>query len=107
MSAYVDLMCGTRGLMAANDGELQGLIDRALRDMISDTFNQAKNAEAKRGITIDLQLVRINDDVNVAWKVTPKPAPYERMPEKEKVIKGQTALFPDADSETGEVISGV
>lgn len=104
MSAFVSLTCDTKELMLANDGELQDLIDRALRDMVTDTFNKAKNKEAKRGIVVDLQLIRIDETINIAWKVTPKPASYERMPQKEKAIEGQTALFPDADPETGEVI---
>ena len=104
MSAFVSLNCDTKELLEANYGELQDLIDRALRDMVTDTFNKAKNKEAKRGIIIDLQLVRIDETISIAWKVTPKPASYERMPQKEKPIEGQTALFPDADPETGEII---
>ena len=73
--------------------------------MVLDSFSKYKDKKAKRGIVIELQLVRIDEQVNVSWKVTPKPAAYEKLPEKGgPVHKDQIALLPEADPETGEVI---
>lgn len=105
MSAFLDLTCGVSDILQANNNELADLIDTALHDMVSDSFSRYKNTSAKRGISIDLQIVRIDDMVNVSWKVTPKPAAYEKLPEKGgSVHNDQIALLPDADPETGEVI---
>ena len=105
MSAFFDLTCTVDDILQANKDELKDLINTALHDMVSDSFNRYKNASAKRGISIDLQIIRIDDMVNVSWKVTPKPAAYEKLPEKGGPVHvGQMALLPDADPETGEVI---
>lgn len=105
MSAYMDLNFTADDLLEANNNELNDLLNKALRDMVLDSFSKYKDKTAKRSIVIDLQLVRFDEQVNVSWKVTPKPAAYEKLPEKGgPVHKDQIALLPDADPETGEVI---
>ena len=109
MSAYIDLNAKTKDILDANGGELTTLIDKAIFDMISDTMSRYKDSSAPRKITIELALVRIDDQVNASWKVTPKPAPYEKIPEPKgpKVPDGQTALeldAPEADPATGEIL---
>lgn len=109
MSAYVELNATTKEVFEANNYELTQLVDKALFDMIHDTFSRFKDPNAPRKIVIDLTLIRINEDLNVTWKVTPKPAPYEKKPElkPEPVPEGQTTLEldePEVDEKTGEVI---
>lgn len=110
MSAYVELNATTKEVFKANNDELTQLVDKALFDMIHDTFSRFKDPSAPRKITIDLTFVRIDDEVNVTWKVTPKPAPYEKKPEPKSkpVPQGQTSLglenASEIDEKTGEVI---
>lgn len=100
MAAFTNLSVEIDDLLEIKDDELRTLINHAITDMISDTVNRYKDQTAKRKITIDLELSRIDTQLYVGWKVTPKPAPYERKPEEAKIPEGQTSLFND---ETGEV----
>lgn len=110
MSAFVELNAKTEDILQANDRELTQLIDKALFDMIYDTMSRYKDVYAPRKITIDLTLVRIDDEqVSITWKVKPTPAPYEKKPEPKHlpVLEGQTTLdldAPEIDEKTGEVI---
>lgn len=107
MSAYIELTAKTEDILEANNGELRQIIDKAVFDMISDTMSRFKNNSAPRKITINLELVRIDEIVNVKWKVDTRPAAYEKTPEDKspKVPKGQTELaLDDSDPITGEII---
>ncbi|MBR2752827.1 MAG: hypothetical protein IKE02_03815 [Lachnospiraceae bacterium] len=100
MAAYTDLGIKIDDLLSINGDELRILINHAITDMITDTMSRYKDKNAKRKITIDIELSRIDTQLYVGWKVTPKPAPYERKPEEAKIPEGQTSLF---NEETGEV----
>lgn len=100
MAVYTDLEIKIDDLLSINGDELRILINHAITDMISDTVSRYKDVKAKRKITIDLELSRIGTQLYVGWKVTPKPAPYERKPDEAKVPEGQASIF---DEETGEV----
>ncbi len=100
MAAYTDLGIKIDDLLSINGDELRILINHAITDMITDTMSRYKDKKAKRKITIDIELSRIDTQLYVGWKVTPKPAPYERKPEETKIPEGQTSLF---NEETGEV----
>ena len=84
------------------DGELETLINKALTDMVIDTMSLFKNAKDPRKITIELSLVKFNDEsIAVDFKVTPKAAPYTQVPEKqEKIADGQLSIY---DELTGEM----
>ena len=80
-------------ILVANDGEIRDIVDRSLQDMVADTFSLYKDPEAKRAVVVEISLVRLgNEGMYVDAKVSPKPAPYTRKPEKPKVAKGQTSL---------------
>lgn len=101
MAVYTDLEIKIDDLLSINGDELRILINHAITDMISDTVSRYKDLKAKRKITIDIELSRIGTRLYVGWKVTPKPAPYERKPEETKIPEGQTQM--QFDEETGEV----
>ena len=90
-------------ILGANDGELAELLDRALRDMVTDTFSRQKDPEKPRKVKLDLKLTRIgnSDDVHIEWCVTPIPAPYERRAE-DRVPDGQQSLQFDENGEISE-----
>lgn len=101
MAAFTNLSVEIDDLLEIKDDELRTLINHAITDMISDTVNRYKDQTAKRKITIDIELSRVDTQLYVGWKVTPKPAPYERKPEEPKIPEGQTQM--QFDEETGEV----
>jgi len=91
-------------ILVANDGEIRDIVDKSLYDMVTDTFSLYKNPEAKRAVVVEISLVRLgNEGMYVDAKITPKPAPYTRKPEKPKVAKGQTSM--DEFDEFGELKS--
>ena len=86
------------------DGELETLINKALTDMVIDTMSLFKNAKDPRKITIELSLVKFNDEnIAVDFKVTPKAAPYTQVPEKqEKIADGQLSIYDELTGEMSE-----
>lgn len=96
---YVPITANIRDVL---DGDLEALINKALTDMVIDTMSLFKNAKDPRKITIDLSLVKFNDEnIAVDFKVTPKAAPYTQVPEKqEKIADGQLSIY---DELTGEM----
>ena len=96
---YVPITANIRDVL---DGDLEALINKALTDMVIDTMSLFKNAKDPRKITIELSLVKFNDEnIAVDFKVTPKAAPYTQVPEKqEKIADGQLSIY---DELTGEM----
>lgn len=89
----------------ANDRETGAIIDKALADMITDTFSKYKDIKSKRSVAIELSIERVNNEsIRVDAKVTPKPAPYTQRPEtsKEKVAPGQVTIDEIIDAEVVE-----
>lgn len=95
-----DLAIKIDDLLSINGDELRILINHAITDMITDTVSRYKDQKAKRKITVDIELSRMDEQLFISWKVTPKPAPYERKPDEPKIPEGQTSLF---EKETGEL----
>lgn len=91
-------------ILGANNGELAELLDRALRDMVADTFCRQKDQDKPRKVKIDLKLTRPGggEDVHVEWSVATVPAPYERRAEDEMVADGQTSLDFNENGEAKE-----
>lgn len=96
---YVPITANIRDVL---DGDLEALINKALIDMAADMMNVYKSAKDPRKITIELSLVKFNDEnMAVDFKVTPKAAPYTQVPEKqEKIADGQLSIY---DELTGEM----
>ena len=96
---YVPITANIRDVL---DGDLEALINKALIDMAADMMNVYKSAKDPRKITIELSLVKFNDEnMAVDFKVTPKAAPYTQVPEKqEKIADGQMSIY---DELTGEM----
>lgn len=96
---YVPITANIRDVL---DGDLEALINKALIDMAVDMMNVYKSAKDPRKITIELSLVKFNDEnMAVDFKVTPKAAPYTQVPEKqEKIADGQLSIY---DELTGEM----
>lgn len=96
---YVPITANIRDVL---DGDLEALVNKALIDMADDMMNVYKSAKDPRKITIELSLVKFNDDnMAVDFKVTPKAAPYTQVPEKqEKIADGQLSIY---DELTGEM----
>ena len=90
-------------ILGENDGELAELLDRALRDMVADTFCRQKDQEKPRKVKLDLKLTRAGggEDVHVEWQVATVPAPYERRAE-DKVADGQQSFAFDENGEIQE-----
>ena len=96
---YVPITANIRDVL---DGDLEALINKALIDMAADMMNVYKSAKDPRKITIELSVVKFNDEnMAVDFKVTPKAAPYTQVPEKqEKIADGQMSIY---DELTGEM----
>lgn len=96
---YVPITANIRDVL---DGDLEALVNKALIDMADDMMNVYKSAKDPRKITIELSLVKFNDEnMAVDFKVTPKAAPYTQVPEKqEKIADGQLSIY---DELTGEM----
>ena len=96
---YVPIKANIRDVL---DGDLEALVNKALIDMADDMMNVYKSAKDPRKITIELSLVKFNDEnMAVDFKVTPKAAPYTQVPEKqEKIADGQLSIY---DELTGEM----
>ena len=96
---YVPIKANIRDVL---DGDLEALVNKALIDMADDMMNVYKSAKGPRKITIELSLVKFNDEnMAVDFKVTPKAAPYTQVPEKqEKIADGQLSIY---DELTGEM----
>ena len=96
---YVPITANIRDVL---DGDLEALVNKALIDMADDMMNVYKSAKNPRKITIELSMVKFNDEnMAVDFKVTPKAAPYTQVPEKqEKIADGQLSIY---DELTGEM----
>ncbi len=101
--------CGadTSRIFGANAGELTELLNQALNDMVNDTFSNQKDFKKPRKVKLDLKLTRAgtvnnyDDDICVEWRVTPVPAPYEKLAE-DWVPDGQQSLQFDENGEISE-----
>lgn len=94
-------------ILQAEAGELEELIDQALRAAVVDTVNKYKDENKTRTVQINLDIQRMDEQIKIDWKVIPKLAPYEKKPQekKEQVPEGQTALpLADPDPITDEII---
>ena len=91
-------------ILAQNDYEIESIVNKAITDMIGDTFSKFKDVNAKRSVAIELSIARIGTDgVYVDAKVTPKPAPYTQRPDvKEKTAPGQMSMDEVLDAEVVE-----
>lgn len=95
---YVPITANIRDVL---DGELEALVNKALIDMTIDMMSLYKSAKDPRKITIELSLVKFNDEnMAVDFKVTPKAAPYTQVPEKqEKIVDGQLSIYDELNRE--------
>lgn len=89
-------------ILETEEGELRELINLALMDAVTDSMDRYKDDKKPRSVQINLDLRRMEEELQIDWKVVPKLAPYERKPAKEsveKVPEGQIRLFDDPEED--------
>lgn len=81
-------------ILDADSYETGQIINKAITDMVQDTFSKYKEQNAKRAVTIEFSIARLGQDgIYVDAKVTPKPAPYSKRPEtKAETAPGQMSI---------------
>ena len=91
-------------LLEADGQSLERLINKALTATISDTLESDKDITKARHVVIDLEVLRNDDQVRIAWTVEAKVPKFmqTRENEPERIAEGQVSLFEDAD--TGEIM---
>lgn len=101
----LDLDCTLEDILESNDSELRALADKAIHDMVDDTISRYKDQGATRKVIIEIGMVRMDDMIRADYKVTPKAAPYSRVPEKDMPTASSDQLTIYEVMEDAEVIS--
>lgn len=81
-------------ILTDNNGELESILETAIEDQIKDMDNLYKAPDAPRKLSIELTLAQSDTDhflVGVGWKVTPKPAAFDRTPQDDPA-RGQMQI---------------
>ena len=98
---YLPIDMSIMDVLREGNEELATLVNMALADMNIDIRSPYKNPNDPRKVTIELTLVKFNDEkIAVDFKVTPKSATYTKVPETiDKVAAGQISIYDDLISE--------
>ena len=101
---YLPIDMSIMDVLKEGNEELATLVNMALADMNIDIRSPYKNPNDPRKVTIDLTLVKFNDEkIAVDFKVTPKAATYTKVPETiDKVAAGQISIYDELISEVAE-----
>ena len=100
----LDIDCTLEDILKSNDGELRTLADKAIRDMVDDTISRFKDQGTARKVTIEIGLVRMDDQILASYKVTPKAAPYSRVPAKDDRVNTAAGQMTIDDIQDAEVV---
>lgn len=103
----LNIECTLEDILKSNGGELRTLADKAIRDMVDDTISRFKDQGVARKVTIEIGLVRMDDQIWASYKVTPKAAPYSRVPTQEDsaaTVPGQMTIYDADDAIDADVI---
>ena len=105
MKTLMPVTATIQEMMAAEDNKLEDLTNKAITDAVSDTFSPFKSKKEVRKVIIEIAITRLDDNLYIQHKVTPKLAPYTEVPDKKTKNdppQGQIAM--DEVIEDAEVI---